>query len=55
MIAKIADKVIKSFKCLDHSVTKTGKSGNAAKTYLGIDENEPEKVGTKSAKNIKTQ
>lgn len=55
MIAKITDKVIKSFKCLAHPVTKTGRRENAAKIYLGIDENEPENVGTISAKNIKTQ
>ena len=55
MIAKITDKVIRNFKCLLHSITKTGRIENAAKTYLGIDENEPEKVVIKSAKNIKTQ
>jgi len=55
MIAKITDKVITSFVYLPKLTAKIGKSGKADKTYRGMDENDPEKVGTINAKNIKTQ
>jgi len=55
MIAKIMNKVIRSFKYFPDLITNTGKSGNAARTYLGIDENEPENVGTISARSVKIQ
>jgi hypothetical protein len=55
MIAKIMDKVITSFVYLPKPIARTGKRGKADKTYLGMDENDPEKVGTINAKNIKTQ